>query len=313
MNFNLFLSIYRIGFFKNMFKKDTFHFKKVSSYLERNKKIKEGPFYVPLDILESLLLSIPSSKNETLVIKEISESIRVFDLGTVGYYLYSCKHIVEAIKSYACFSMLISNFIHYDISKEGNKLVWEARYNEAEKIMSNRGYRLFLALETSVRHSVVCKLLGHEIDCIVKKKKLIYHFKNNNLSLTSANDKLNKELENILVDVLLEKENIVSLVKIFFKNNLWFEKISIEKLSTFLNMSDRSVQRCLKKENTSYKKLLIEVRKELAEHYLRQKLPMKKIAINLGYQDVGSFFRAFKGWYGCSTHEFTTVSYCLSI
>ena len=74
---------------------------------------------------------------------------------------------------------------------------------------------------------------------------------------------------------------------------------SLDELSAALNTSCRSLQRELSDEGTSYQELVKRYRVRHAKVLLREKRPnIKAIAYTLGFKDVGSFRRAFRGWTG---------------
>ena len=63
--------------------------------------------------------------------------------------------------------------------------------------------------------------------------------------------------------------------------------------------SPRTFQRKLKQEQTSYSKLLMQVRQSCARRWLEHtQVPIYEIALLLGYHDTASFYRAFKQWTG---------------
>jgi AraC-like DNA-binding protein len=67
-----------------------------------------------------------------------------------------------------------------------------------------------------------------------------------------------------------------------------------------LNMSPRTLFRRLSEEGISYQQILDEMRKEMAEWYLRKtREPIESIADRLGYADASNFSRTFRRWY-CS-------------
>lgn len=75
--------------------------------------------------------------------------------------------------------------------------------------------------------------------------------------------------------------------------------VSIQKAASQLAVSPRTMQRKLKKENTSFQKELADIRKDLAMHYLNKtEYSSFEIAFLLGYDDPNSFFRAFNQWTG---------------
>ena len=72
-----------------------------------------------------------------------------------------------------------------------------------------------------------------------------------------------------------------------------------------LNMTQRTLQRRLKEEGTSYAQLRDSVRFRFAEEYLRDPvMDMATIAANLGFSEPANFYAAFKRWQGMSPGEF---------
>ena len=70
-------------------------------------------------------------------------------------------------------------------------------------------------------------------------------------------------------------------------------------IATALNTSDRTFQRRLQAEGTSFQQLLDETRRELAQQYLRRpRHSLRHIADLLGFEDQGNLFRACKRWFG---------------
>jgi AraC-like DNA-binding protein len=66
-----------------------------------------------------------------------------------------------------------------------------------------------------------------------------------------------------------------------------------------LAISPRSLQRQLEAEGASYRTILRDTRRALAEHYLRDTtMPPAEIALLLGFEEPHSFHRAFRAWTG---------------
>ena len=64
-----------------------------------------------------------------------------------------------------------------------------------------------------------------------------------------------------------------------------------------LHMSVRSLQRKLQQQGTSYKKLLEQTRRELAQTYVKDKRrSFSEITCLLGFSEQSNFTRAFKRW-----------------
>ena len=72
-----------------------------------------------------------------------------------------------------------------------------------------------------------------------------------------------------------------------------------------LHLSERTLQRRLEDEGTSFQKLLDDTRRELAEQYLgRLHLSLGQTAYLLGFADQASFFRACKRWFDQSPGQY---------
>lgn len=81
----------------------------------------------------------------------------------------------------------------------------------------------------------------------------------------------------------------------------------IEAVASTLCMTSRTLRRKLDAEGTSYSQLLDEVRRALAQDYLRTPtLGIDDIAAALGFGDAASFRRAYKRWTGRSPGEART-------
>ena len=116
----------------------------------------------------------------------------------------------------------------------------------------------------------------------------------------------NSELLEILTPVLdqsLDEQqrsrSITDMVKWIIKRILPGGRLNIQTVASELGMSDRTLQRRLTDEGTSFKHLLTQVRHEQAREYLADpSLDIKEVAALIGYEDPNSFYRAFHLWEG---------------
>ncbi len=80
---------------------------------------------------------------------------------------------------------------------------------------------------------------------------------------------------------------------------------TIEQIAQKLNVPARTLRYHLKKERTSYRKILGFHRLQRAAHLLRSsKLPIELISEKVGYYDTSSFYRAFKKEIGSTPAEY---------
>ena len=76
-------------------------------------------------------------------------------------------------------------------------------------------------------------------------------------------------------------------------------------VATALHLSEKTLQRRLKDEDTSYQQVLDEVRRDLAQQYLRENaVSVCEVTFRLGFSDQSSFTRAFRRWTGLTPGEF---------
>lgn len=79
----------------------------------------------------------------------------------------------------------------------------------------------------------------------------------------------------------------------------------LSEVASELAMSERSIQRSLTEEKTSYRQLVDEVRKGLAiEHLSRPGTSAADVAFLLGFSEPSAFTRAFRRWTGAAPTEF---------
>ncbi|MCC9662124.1 MULTISPECIES: AraC family transcriptional regulator [unclassified Pseudoalteromonas] len=110
----------------------------------------------------------------------------------------------------------------------------------------------------------------------------------------------------------LVKDYILSLNRQSFSNRvtqlilaqLENSEINIAEVAAQLNLSERSLRRHLKEEDTNFREILQKSRMEMAKHYLTNTdLSITQIALKTGFNDTSNFSRAFTRWF---THCPTT-------
>ena len=80
---------------------------------------------------------------------------------------------------------------------------------------------------------------------------------------------------------------------------------SLATVASELAMSERSVQRSLSEDATSYREIVDAVRKDLALSHLSQPgRSATDVAFLLGFSEPSAFTRAFRRWTGSSPSQF---------
>lgn len=132
--------------------------------------------------------------------------------------------------------------------------------------------------------------------------RLTLHRSDLDRSFVSYNAELLEILTPVLDRSLDEQQHrcsITEMVKWITKRSLTGGRPNIQTVASELGMSDRTLQRRLTDEGTSFKQLLALARLEQAREYLADpSLDIKEVAYLIGYEDQNSFYRAFRLWEG---------------
>ncbi|MGH1371299.1 MAG: AraC family transcriptional regulator [Cellvibrionaceae bacterium] len=101
------------------------------------------------------------------------------------------------------------------------------------------------------------------------------------------------------------KQSLSAQVARLLVDSLMGQEPDKSYISEKLGMSQRTLQRKLAKENSSYQEVLDQTRHNLALDYLRQQpLSVSDIAYLLGFAEPSTFYRAFKKWHGMTPGQY---------
>lgn len=132
----------------------------------------------------------------------------------------------------------------------------------------------------------------HEFDGYAFSESLL------DVQLPSANPQLRVMVERHLQSLLddsLSDTGLSDQIQKIIRRNLGTNTCDIESVAQLLGMHPRAMQRALKSEGLSFRKLLNGVRLSVAQQYLRSSdIRLLDLSDMLGYQNVSAFSRAFK-------------------
>lgn len=113
--------------------------------------------------------------------------------------------------------------------------------------------------------------------------------------------------DQVIVDYLagLKQGSLVEKVKNAIIERLPSGGVTDATIAHALYMHERTLQRNLRQEGTTFKSILNEVREELAIRYLQDEtLSLGEISFLLGFTEISSFSRAFKRWTGVPPSDY---------
>ncbi|WP_346908868.1 helix-turn-helix domain-containing protein [uncultured Roseibium sp.] len=107
------------------------------------------------------------------------------------------------------------------------------------------------------------------------------------------------------VEKILSLHDPINRIKAAVNEHFKSGDCKLGTVAKSLGMSQRSLQRHLETEGTSFRELTDTIRRTLASGYLREtNLTLQEIAFLLGFSELSSFSRAVKTWFGLSPSQY---------
>jgi len=131
-----------------------------------------------------------------------------------------------------------------------------------------------------------------------------------NLPLPMANPQLARQNDLVVMEYLarFDGARLAEKVRAELVSRLPAGEPARLEVATALHLSEKTMQRRLRDEDTSYQQVLDEVRRDLAQQYLRDDaVSVCEITFRLGFSDQSSFTRAFRRWTGATPGEFRAL------
>lgn len=105
------------------------------------------------------------------------------------------------------------------------------------------------------------------------------------------------------------KQNISEQVKWVLRRLLSGSRPDVVMVAKELGMSDRTLQRRITEEGTTFRQLLNQTRHELVQDYLSDtSVEITEAAFLVGYESPNSFYRAFRSWEGMTPAEWRAAN-----
>jgi len=131
---------------------------------------------------------------------------------------------------------------------------------------------------------------------------VIFHSADLGITLPSYNADRHEALLELGLAIAKRKPRSFSEhVRVLIRKNLEMQRVGEDSITQFLPFERRTLQRKLKGRGTSYRRLLNEVRLNMAKELLvSSEISITRIAERLGYSGVATMTRAFKNQIGLS-------------
>lgn len=114
--------------------------------------------------------------------------------------------------------------------------------------------------------------------------------------ILTANNQLLSIIEKLIIEMKEcgQESNLSNAIRKYLLQCLPTIDVDIKTVARNLNFGERTLQRRLRKENTSYREILNSVRIELSERYIKENISFVEIAFLLGFESQSAFNKFFK-------------------
>ncbi len=287
---------------------------------------------ISMTIVRELIVTMLHQEKDYTFLYKLARLSTPSRLGILGYIMIHSQDVYEALNKLCKYYLLIGKSIKpvFTCCESGYKIVIYNNDNKGD-LIDFEEYKVLVHL------FAILHLINHIIPMDIKPTQIhlsqeepSFSLKNSSIvgiktyfaqaenaiyfdtsiksiQTISANEQLlkifEKEAEETLELKLSQSELKEKVSNLILVSSTDLD-ISLDSIAKRANLTPRVLQKRLKEEGTTFSKTLLEVRKKLSVYYLSRDMDLNTLALNLGYIDLSSFFRAFKKWYGMTPSEY---------
>lgn len=172
-----------------------------------------------------------------------------------------------------------------------------------------RGERLCLSGGSGLSASELAQIYGCPVDTGVEKATIVLPANALRLPVLGADGQLLTHLQTY-GDILLQRRgqdgrSTIHRVEEALTESLPKGTPTLPGIARSMGMGARTLSRRLAQEGTTFREVQVQLRFDLARHYLEDpRLSLAEIAFLLGFADQSSFGTAFRRWSGLTPGQF---------
>jgi AraC-like DNA-binding protein len=282
---------------------------------------------------QSLIRLLIERTDDPLMGLHTSQFVQPGSYSVLGYITMSCRTIGEAMDKIQPYERLVGDMGTTSFQDLGSSILqcWHCIYDDPNVrphmidnvLASWTSFARWLANQNASAEKVLFQRPAPSLS--VQKEYADFFNADVQFNAKSNGIVLNKDLlsislrqpDNLLLKTLethaneqithlsQESENFSDKVRTIIRNQLNLGSARKDLVASELNMTERTLQRKLANEDSSYQQLLNEVRLSLANELLKNsEIGIQDIAYNLGFSDGRSFHRSFKSWTGITPGQY---------
>lgn len=289
---------------------------------------------VPADTMERLWRIAEQLTGDPNLGLHAAESYNPGALSIVGYVILSCRTAGDALDRLARYAPLLNDGLDVDVVERNGRTacrfgplasVDSFLHREPRQVTETFAAGIVVTLkrlatepvepvEVTFRHAAPVsidehrRILGPSVRFSTAENAVIYDSSALDAPFISADPALLAVFEGDAtrrLQSLAERGGVSARVLTFLAARLRGAVPPLAEAASELAMSERSIQRSLSVEQTTYRQLVDEVRKGLAiEHLSRPGTSATDVAFLLGFSEPSAFTRAFRRWTGTAPSDY---------
>ncbi|MBC7797746.1 MAG: AraC family transcriptional regulator ligand-binding domain-containing protein [Pyrinomonadaceae bacterium] len=264
----------------------------------------------------------------------LGEQVHPSTLGLVGFVMLSCANLGEALEKLIRYTNLLTDGVQgtlttigllaqitIEIKRDRQNFLLETPRQQIESSFATIATiaRILTGKPLPVREmqfghvrppaiSEHLRIFGASVLFSQPTNKIVFAAEALNYPILMANNNLLPAFEAQAEEILrriAKGETRSKQVQREIIKKLTGDVPNISEIARELNVSERSLQRELATENTTFRELLDETRRESAFRHLQsEKTSVAEISFLLGFSEPSAFHRSFKRWTGTTPHAF---------
>ncbi len=282
---------------------------------------------VPRSRMNSLYRAVWQATGDSAFGLRVASTFHPSHLGALGYSWLASPSLLSAWRKLQRYSKIDVDSFHVATSKQGREFhvgfswdgAWEPIPPQIYTMMAllvhlcrsiagqdMRFTRLEMAAPKPGDMRPFAAYFGCEMHFERDQNLLVMPLVEVDRLLPRAHPELEKATDEMVIRYLAhrEKTDIVNRVRAALFERIDEGEVTVEQVAEQLHVSVRTLRRRLEEEGWNFRRLLTDVRQQLAHHYLKDKtLSLTEISYRLGFTQPSSFTRAFRGWTGKSPTE----------
>lgn len=310
---------------------------KILAHLDISMDELETPeLYLDAEFDNRVWQAIEQQTGNELVGASMAPFFQLASMGLVGQAIMACDSIHQGLRSYVRYSQLTPLRDEVTLIEQDQQLIFQVKSSNPLLPYSHHSISSFLgfviaSLEQLSGQSIEIRGIGFVFEAPKSTETLALYqkiFNTDNIEFSQKTswfslDDRYKDVKNLagnqsnfaMIDQLIDQKSksgepvtadkFCQQVQDYIRCNLGQSDVSLTKLAKSFSMSERKFQNELTRQKQSYSKLLSKVRQDYAlELIAGEPLSVSDMAYLLGYQDINSFSRHFKKWYGISVSQY---------